>query len=96
MDGETFVANTDATMERPDRPLAKHPAQLTKEKIAFRRNEAAVEIDLRGDRLVYYQTTLSQPVLKSMTAPPNEELKVALMCNGWNGSVERVMHRNRS
>jgi hypothetical protein len=75
VDGDTFVADTDAIMERPDRPLA----QLTEEKLAFRRNDAAVEIDVRGDRFIYSQTTLSQPVLKRMAAPPDEEFKVALM-----------------
>lgn len=75
MDGDTFISDADAIMERPDRPLA----QLTEEKLAFRRNDAAVEIDLQGDRLVHSQTTLSQPVGKKIIVPPDEEFKVALM-----------------
>lgn len=79
MEGETFVADTDAIMERTDWSLAKHPARLTEEDLSFRRDEAVVEIDLRGDRLVYSQSTQTQPVLKGMTAPPDEELEATLV-----------------
>jgi type III restriction enzyme len=79
MEGETFPADTDAIMERVDWSLAKHPARLTEEELSFRRDEAVVEIDLRGDRLVYSQSSQSQPVLKGMTAPPDEDLEVTLV-----------------
>ncbi|MFP4283843.1 MAG: restriction endonuclease subunit R [Opitutales bacterium] len=79
MGEETFVADTDAIMERTAWSLSKHAARLTEEELAFRREESVIEIDLKGDKLVYSQATRSQPILRGMSAPPDEALEATLV-----------------
>ncbi|UWR92637.1 DEAD/DEAH box helicase family protein [Phaeobacter inhibens] len=79
MEGETFVAETDAIMERVDWSLAKHPAQLTETELSFHRNQDVIEIDLEGEKLVYSRTTEQQPPLKGLSAPSDADIEASLV-----------------
>jgi type III restriction enzyme len=77
--GELFVADTDAIMERVDWSLANRPARLTEEELSFRRDESVVEIDLEGEKLVYTQTTQSHPALSGLSDPADADLEASLV-----------------
>lgn len=79
MEGEMFSAETDQIMERIDWSLHKHAACLTEEELSFRREENVVEIDLRGDKLVYTQTAHQQPILSGLHAPADADLEATLV-----------------
>lgn len=79
MEGEVFSAETDQIMERIDWSLHKHAARLTEAELSFRREENVVEIDLRGDKLIYTQTARQQPILSGLHAPADADLEASLV-----------------
>lgn len=79
MDGETFIAETDAIMERVEWSLASHPPRLTETELSFHRDQNIIEIDLDGEKLVYSRTTEEQPVLKGLVAPSDADIEASLV-----------------
>lgn len=79
MEGETFLAQTDAIMERIEWSLNRHPARLTKEELNFHHSQDVVEIDLEGEKLVYTRMTEEQPVLSGLHSPPEADLEASLV-----------------
>tara|TARA_R110002124_G_scaffold287273_1_gene472177 strand:+ start:2029 stop:4710 length:2682 start_codon:yes stop_codon:yes gene_type:complete len=79
MEDEVFSAETDQIMERIDWSLHKHAARLTEEELSFNRQENVVEIDLRGDKLIYTQTAQQQPILSGLHAPADVDLEATLV-----------------
>lgn len=79
MDGEVFVADADAVLERTDWSLTRHPARLSEEEFAFRRNEELVEIDLDGDKLIYRRENREQAVLPGLGTVPDGDLEAGFV-----------------
>jgi len=89
MEGETFLAETDAIMERVDWSLDRHPARLTEQELNFHRSQDVIEIDLEGEKLVYSRMTEEQPILSGLHAPTDADLEASLVqwlereCRVW-------------
>ena len=79
MQGELFIADTDAIMERVDWSLGAHPARLSETELSFRREENVIEIDLEGEKLVYSQKTQEHPFLSGLHAPADAEIEASLV-----------------
>ena len=79
MQGETFLAETDAIMERVDWSLDRHPARLTEQELSFHRSQEVVEIDLDGEKLVYSRTSEEQPILHGLLTPSDADLEASLV-----------------
>ncbi|MCB1407765.1 MAG: DEAD/DEAH box helicase family protein, partial [Rhodobacteraceae bacterium] len=79
MEGETFVAETDAIMERVDWSLDRHAARLTEQEMSFHRAQEVVEIDLEGEKLVYSRISQDQPILHGLQGPTDAELEASLV-----------------
>jgi type III restriction enzyme len=79
MESETFLAETDAIMERMDWSLSRHPARLTEQEQSFHRSQDVIEIDLEGEKLVYSRMTEDQPVLSGLNSPSDADLEASLV-----------------
>ena len=79
MDGERFVAETDAIMERVEWCLRAEDARLSETELTFRREESVVEIDLEGEKLVYSRTTQAEQPLSGLGAPADADLEASLV-----------------
>ncbi len=79
MEGETFLAETDAMMERVDWSLDRHAARLSEEELSFHRSHDVVEIDLDGERLVYSRTTQEQTALPGFSTASDADLEASLV-----------------
>ena len=85
MEGEVFVADGDAILERTDWSLGDYPARLTEEELSFRREENVIEVDVDGEgqggRIVYrHDRSVVQPQ-PALVAVPDVDMEVGLV--GW-------------
>ena len=79
MEGETFLAETDAMLERVEWSLDRHPARLTEQELSFHRSQDVIEIDLEGEKLVYSRMTEEQPILSGLHEPSDADLEASLV-----------------
>lgn len=79
MEGETFLAETDAMVERVGWSLDRHAARLSEKELSFHRSHDVVEIDLDGERLVYSRPTQEQTALPGFATASDADLEASLV-----------------